>query len=199
MKSKKLSIQTLPIAIEQADELLYHAIQIDKEIQQYAKRDANNSPLGKMIAANVLIGLSIELYLKSFMIAGRKDGVVFGHNLNDLYNVFHPVLKDAIKEEYKKCERHKGSIMLEVGMKSSPNIPNRPTKEPFEGVDFNDFESSLNSISNTFVESRYYFETINSNDWSFIKYSFESARCISISIKKVLEDFRNGRFKDKII
>lgn len=198
MKSKKINIQSLPIAIEQAEEMYHHAIQIDSEIQEYLKKDSTHSPLGKMLSANVLIGLSIELYLKSFMIAGRIDGVVFGHSLNELYKQFHPVLKSTIEDEYRKCDKSEGVFLVEVGLKSSPNLPDKPQKEPFDGVDFKDFNNALNAISNTFVESRYYFETINSTEWSFVKYAFEPARCIALSIRKVLDDFRNGKFKGKL-
>ncbi|WNB17895.1 hypothetical protein [Marivirga arenosa] len=198
MRNKKINIQSLPIAMEQANEMFNHALQIDKEIQKYLNKDKNNSPLGKMISANVLIGLSIELYLKSLMIAGRKDGVVFGHNLTDLYNEIHPVLKMAIETEYGKCKKSKNVLMVEIGIKSSKGLPPKPEKEPFDGVDFKDFNQSLDTISNIFVESRYYFETIGSSDWSFIKYAFESARCIAIAVKTVLENFRAGIFKGEI-
>jgi hypothetical protein len=196
MKSQKINRNALPIAIEQADEMYNHGLQIDIEIQEDLKKDPNNSPLGKMISANVLIGLSIELYLKSFMIVGRKDGVVYGHNLTDLYKEFPPFLKSAIEEEYKKVEKSKNALLVEIGLMTSQDVPEKPTKEPFDGVDFRDFNQALQAISNTFVESRYFFEKINDEDWAFVKYAFETARCIALSIKNVLNDFRNGRFKD---
>ena len=197
MKSKKINIQALPIAVEQANELYNHAVQIDNEIQLFLKNNTNNAPLGKMISANVLIGLSIELYLKSLMIAGRIDGVVMGHNLVDLYKEIHPVLKKAIESEYNKNDKSKDALLVEIGIQSAKELPAKPSKEPFEGIDFKDFNQALNSISNTFVESRYYFETINKNDWSFIKYAFESAKHIAISIRTVLDDFQAHKFKGK--
>jgi len=194
MKEKKINSHSLPIALEEANELLNHAIEIDNGIQKILKR-RHNSPLGKMITANVLVGLSIEIYLKCFMIAGRQSGVIQGHKLAELYSDFPSFLKSAIELEYKHVGKNKNVAMVDIGIMTSNKEPSKPTKEPFDGIDFTDFESSLNAISNTFVESRYFFETINKSEWSFIKYPFEVAKSIALTLKKVFKDYQQGKFR----
>lgn len=82
---------SLPLAIEEANELLNHAIDIDKSIQELLLRDKAAPPLGKVITANILIGLSIEIFLKCFMLAGRDEGIKMGHKLLDCKHSVNPV------------------------------------------------------------------------------------------------------------
>ena len=195
MNKIKLNLSALPIAIEEATELLNHAIQIDELIQTILEQEENQPPIGKIICANILIGLSIEIYLKAFMIAGRENGIKKGHELIQLYKEFPPFLKTAIENKFKNLEK-KETLMIEVGCKTSIEEPQKPKTIPFDKIDFNDFNTCLEGISNIFVDSRYYFENINTEKWSFIRYHFESAKSIARSLKFVLNEFREGKFKD---
>lgn len=195
MKNIVINRASLPIAIEEANELLNNAIEIDSRIQPIIQ-NSGNGPIGTIISANVLIGLSIEIFLKAFMLAGREKGIVFGHNLSELYNELPTFLKSAIELEYKQQPKD-SSLLLEIGIRTSESIPERPNVEPFENVNFDDFRSSLDAINTIFVDSRYFFEQITTNEWAIIKYHFASARNIAKSLQKVLEDYRQGKFKGK--
>jgi hypothetical protein len=185
---------SLPLAIEEANELLNHAIDIDKSIQELLLRDKAAPPLGKVITANILIGLSIEIFLKCFMLAGRDEGIKMGHKLLDLYKVFPDFLKKEIENRYKVIFNN-NSTMQEFALIISQTIPDNPNKNIPESPDFKDFVTSLNVLSNIFVDSRYFFEKINDDNWSIIGYYFESAKSIAIALKLVLDDYMAGKFK----
>lgn len=193
MKNKSFSIN---VALAEANELLQHSIKIDESIQQIVKDDENAYPVGKILTANVLIGLSIELFLKCFMIVGRKDGVKRGHGLDELYNEFPSFLKSAIELKYREMPKSKNALMLEIAIKSSKEQPDAPNISPLEN-DLDDFRGWLNSISNIFVKSRYFFEEVNEKQWSVIGYYFEPARAIALTLKTVLDDFIRNRLKVK--
>ena len=195
MRNIEVNRNTLPIAIEEANELLNIAIEIDSRIQPLIQK-TEQVPIGKIIGANILIGLSIEIFLKAFMIAGRERGIVFGHNLLDLYNTLPTFLKTAIEFEYTKQPKD-SSLLLETAFRTSDVNPGPPKTEPFDKVNFDDFRSSLEAISSIFVESRYFFEQVTTEDWAIIKYHFASARSIAKSLQKVLEDYQKGKFKGK--
>lgn len=185
---------SLPLAIEEANELLNHAIDIDKSIQELLLRDKAAPPLGKVITANILIGLSIEIFLKCFMLAGRDEGIKMGHKLLDLYKVFPDFLKKEIENRYKVIFNN-NSTMQEFALIISQTTPDNPNKNIPESPDFKDFVISLNVLSNIFVDSRYFFEKINDDNWSIIGYYFESAKSIAIALKLVLDDYMAGKFK----
>jgi len=195
MKNIEINRNTLPIAIEEANELFNNAIEIDTRNQPLIQR-ADQTPVGKIISANILIGLSIEIFLKAFMIAGREKRIVKGHKLLELYNELPTFLKTAIEYQYTQQPKD-SSMLLETAFRTSDVNPGPPKTEPFDKVDFEDFRSSLEAISNIFVESRYFFEQVTTEDWAIIKYHFASAKNIAKSIQKVLEDYRNGKFKGK--
>ncbi|RED92997.1 hypothetical protein [Marinoscillum furvescens] len=194
---KSINRNSLPIAIEEAEELHNYAMQLDMKIQSILKKENHEVPIGKIITANILIGLSIEIYLKAFMLAGREKGIKFGHQLTDLYNDFPEFLKAAIEQEYASIKKD-DSILLETGFLTSDSVPEPPETPPFNSVDFDSFKSSLEAISNTFVESRYFFEQVTTHKWAIIKYYFASASNIAKSLEKVLTDYRNGVFKGKV-
>lgn len=105
----KIHRAVLSIAISEADELLRHAILIDDSIQE-TNKDSESPNLGKVITANILIGLSIEIYLKAFMLAGRDEGMVKGHNLKKLYDEFPLFLKTAIEDKFNSLNKSKHSL-----------------------------------------------------------------------------------------
>jgi len=184
MKNIEINRNTLPIAIEEANELFNNAIEIDTRNQPLIQR-ADQTPVGKIISANILIGLSIEIFLKAFMIAGREKRIVKGHKLLELYNELPTFLKTAIEYQYTQQPKD-SSMLLETAFRTSDVNPGPPKTEPFDKVDFEDFRSS-----------RYFFEQVTTEDWAIIKYHFASAKNIAKSIQKVLEDYRNGKFKGK--
>lgn len=188
----KVNKQIYPIAIEEARELLNHAIEIDDFIKKQPPEEASNK-IGKLITANILLGLSIEIYLKAFMIAGRNDGLVKGHNLKKLYDTFPVYLKEAIEKEYNSFDKSKVES-LQIALMFSKEKPSTPKGEKANDYDINDFNSTLTSISNIFTNSRYFFEGINEKEWTIFDYFFEPGKLIALSVKKVLEDYLDGKF-----
>lgn len=197
MKNQKINRETLFVAKSEAVELLKHAELvisiIRKEKSEIDKYD-QHSFLGKLITANVLIGLSIEIFLKAFMIAGRNEGVVWGHNLKELYDIFPDFLKEAIEEKYKSFDKSKIELQ-QIALFISDERPKGPSEDEPKINDINDFNECLSSLSNKFVESRYFFEKINDNEWAIIDDYPELGVLIAKSLEYVLEDFINGKFK----
>lgn len=192
MESQKINISALPIAKAEAEELLNQAIEVDEEIQKIWNDNKTSQLIGKIITANILLGFSIEIYLKAFMIGGRKDGVIKDHHLKELYDEFPPFLKSAIKEQYNSYDKS-GIEIREFGLMMSKDQPEKPRKEPFEGKS-NNFENILEAISNTFVYSRYFFENIKDKDWAVIRYYFDPGKLIALSLQQVLEE---GKFREE--
>ncbi len=188
----KVNKQIYRIAIDEANELLTHAIEIDDFIQK-SPSEKSSRMIGKLITANVLLGLSIEIYLKAFMIAGRNDGLVKGHNLKKLYDTFPPFLKKAIEKEYNSFDKTKVES-LQIALMFSKEKPSTPKGEKANDFDINDFNSTLTSISNIFTNSRYFFEGINEKEWTIFDYFFGPGKLIALSLKQVLDDYLEGKF-----
>lgn len=140
-----------------------------------------------------MLGLSIEIYLKAFMIAGRNDGLVKGHNLKKLYDTFPVFLKKAIEEKYNSFDKTNVES-LQIALMFSKERPSTPKGEKANDYDINDFNSTLVSISNIFTNSRYFFEGINEKEWPIFDYFFEPGKLIALSLKHVLDDYLVGKF-----
>lgn len=188
-KSAKASPNWLKITIPEADFLLKNAEQIDKLIQP--RLEDTNSLIGPIITSNVCIGLSIEIYLKSIMIADRADGPTRGHKLKDLFGVLPPAIQDSIKAEYNNLYTGKEK-MAELSYKISEETPDPPESLP--PGNFSDFDYSLNKLSDMFTFSRYYYEKIGT-EWVNIGYYFEAGKCLAYAVKKAFHDFEKGKFK----
>lgn len=188
----KVINQVFPIAIEEANELFNYAIDIDDFIKKQPPEEASNK-IGKLITANIMLGLSIEIYLKAFMIAGRIDGLVKGHNLMRLYDTFPVFLKKAIEKKYNSFDKTNVES-LQIALMFSKERPSTPKREMANDYDINDFNSTLVSISNIFTNSRYFFEGINEKEWTIFDYFFEPGKLIALSLKHVLDDYLEGKF-----
>ncbi len=140
-----------------------------------------------------MLGLSIEIYLKAFMIAGRIDGLVKGHNLMKLYDTFPVFLKKAIEKKYNSFDKTNVES-LQIALMFSKERPSTPKREMANDYDINDFNSTLVSISNIFTNSRYFFEGINEKEWTIFDYFFEPGKLIALSLKHVLDDYLGGKF-----
>lgn len=192
MKNFPIHRKAFAVAKQEAEELRVEAIKIDNALQ---KRIGNDFPIGKMIAANVLISLSIEIYLKAFMIAGRNNGISTGHDLSQLYKLFPEFLKREIESRYRQHPKSSKAIMVEQAFVISKDLPVTPGSDPFQNTDFDNFESTLAAISNKFVESRYFFEKINDQQWAIFKYYFEPAKIVATVLHSVLDDYMLNKFK----
>jgi hypothetical protein len=196
MKGKNIVLhrRAFDVAMQEAEHLRIEAVKIDNSIQDLLKKKRDIS-IGKMIAANVLISLSIEIYLKAFMIAGRHEGIATGHDLIALYSIFPSFLKKEIEKRYDQRGKVSNALIIEQAFVVSKELPRVPGNDPFYNADFDSFIGALTAISNKFVESRYFFEKINNNEWAIFKYYFEPAKEISRILAIVLDDYMADKFK----
>lgn len=199
MKSRNVVLhrRALDVAKQEAEQLRIEAIKIDNSIQDQL-RNGNDISIGKMIAANVLISLSIEIFLKAFMIAGRREGIATGHDLVSLYNLFPGFLKKEIEHRYSVRSKASAAQIIEQAFVVSKDLPRVPGNDPFHETDFDTFVNALSAISNKFVEFRYFFEKINDTEWAIFKYYFEPAKEISSVLAGVLIDYLADKFKGQV-
>lgn len=184
------------IMYEEAKELFNTSIKIEHEIQKIIK--LTSVPIAKCITSNVLIGLSIEIYLKTFIAIGHPKGEKKGHDLLKLYQELPIFLKEPVSELFKNRKSDNSFTTLEVAVVFAENEPNIPqTAAPKH--DRRDIESCLSEISKTFVESRYFFEGINDVDWKILKYYFEEAKSIAESLDAVLVKYISGHYRGELV
>jgi hypothetical protein len=184
-------LKSFNLAYLEARSLHINAKKVNTEIQNMLSADPNinDKMFGEIVTCNILIGLSIELYLKTYMLRNRVDGIIKGHKLNILFNTFPQKYKDYIIDNYNKIFIGNDK-MIELAFIFSGNQPDKP--KIYSKVDFSNFEESLEAISNIFVQSRYFFEEINSNEWSILPFYFEAADAIATSLELTFEKILNG-------
>jgi hypothetical protein len=173
-----------------AKELRDRAIDADKALRT---SNSVHSKLHVALANSVLIGLSIELYLKAFMLHGRKSGITREHNLSQLFSEFPAFLKTAIAHSYREFRPFDNSS-IEFAIMMPGSVPPTGIMKSFE-ADITEFQNALKEISNMFVEARYFFEKVNKTDWALFKYYFGPAKMIATVLAVVLVDYKKGKFK----
>lgn len=147
---------------------IFNSIQIlNKKIQIKEKY------IGEMYTLNVMNGLCIELYLKAFTRTLRKDGVIKGHNLGNLFNQLPQFLKVLKKLHHldnfnKNANLFKVSILIVNNISEITLLPNRAKLDNFDGA--------IKTLSNIFLDSRYFFERLNERNWIVVEYYFECVK-----------------------
>jgi len=96
IKQDKLNPSAAQISLAEARVLKEKAIELGIEARKL--NENSHTAIAKRMLCNVLSGLSIELYLKTFMISGRSGLVNRGHSLKDLYLEFPDFLKNDLAQ-----------------------------------------------------------------------------------------------------
>lgn len=181
-----LKLNKSRLAKTQADGMLESIQKLDKTIVR------NDKYLGQMNAVNVLSGLCIELYLKAFMLAGRDEGTIKGHNLEVLFNELPDFLKTPIRMYY-QSNFDRNATLMQGAIIISENIPD--DIPVVEAPKLDTFDNAIKTLSRIFVDSRYFFEELNDQDWIVYGYYYESIQTICLALETILEQYLNGAFK----
>lgn len=160
-----------PLAISQARAFANLSRSISIGIQ-----DGGNH--GELLAYLVNAGLSIELYLKALMIAARSGRVTMGHDLDELYRDFPDFLRDFLEFTYASRRPADGWKSAMHALKFSRTQPQVPAGHP--RPQFQTFADTLRTTKDAFVNARYFFEEVNTVDWSVFAYApvpLDAAMC----------------------
>lgn len=149
---------------------------------------------GRPLAAAVNIGLAIELYLKTFMIWGRPEGMSTGHNLKALYEELPLFLTNEIERRYKAHPLRKKKMQL-IAYKLSEERPGDPNKE-IPNFNPDNIKSVLDQIKGMFTEARYFFQHLSDENWIIFKYYMGPAFAIAEPLRDVFIMYRDNGFRD---
>lgn len=186
---KNFSLNKSKFAKMQADGI-FNSIQIlNKNIQ------LKDQYIGEMNALNVMSGLCIELYLKAFIRTTRKNAVVKGHHLENLFNNIPDFLQTLIKQHYltnfdKNGNLFKVSILISDNRAETTRLEDKSKLDTFDGA--------IKTLSTLFLDSRYFFEKLTDRNWITVEYYFECVKAICLSLKTVYEQYAGADFKGRI-
>lgn len=148
---------------------------------------AKNAPAGRgtghVLSFLVLAGLSIELYLKAFMIAARSGHVRKGHDLAELLSEFPPHLKAEFEVAYSARMKLNDGTYKMVALQISPTPPSRPS-DGGPNLNFSTFEDSLTSLALCFVDARYMFESVKSGAWTYVSFPHDQVLAVLEALEK---------------
>lgn len=173
------------VAIDQARSLANQANDAPKKI-------GNNHQLHDVLTFLVLAGLSMELYFKAIMLAGRGGKVTKGHELKQLYSDFPDFLKDSLNKIYTNNKKAISLPITVIAIAQHGKQPLLPEKYEL-GKSFDSFESSIKSVSNIFTRARYFFEEIN-HDYSYIEFPVGQINALINALDKTYNSYLQGDF-----
>ena len=156
----------------------------------------NKAQVHDILTFLVLSGLSIELYFKAIMLAGRGGRVTKGHELKKLYAQLPGFLKKSLSENFLF---HQEDIKMDIpviGIIQSADLPETPNKEKLDNK-YICFESSIESVSNIFTRARYFFEEVNKKDYSYVEYPFGQIKALLAALEKTYNSLLNNEFKGR--
>ena len=164
IENVQLPTEIHPLAISQARAFANLA-------RSLAAAIADGGDDGERLAYQVNAGLSIELYLKALMIGGRGGLVTTGHHLDKLYETLPSFLKEFLEATYSSLQPADGWKVSLKAFKfgTTPAAQRGPGTTP--RPKFNSFAASMETWSNAFVQARYFFEKVNSDDWAIFEYA----------------------------
>jgi hypothetical protein len=189
---KKSNDQTLvpvdvhPLAISQARAFANIARSLSVAIK-------NEGSQGELLAYLVNSGLAIELYLKGLMIAARAGKVTKGHDLEKLYAEFPFFLRDFLEFTFLSRRPTGGWVFSIHAITLCNNMLHGPA--PHLKPNFESFEATLSTAKNYFVHARYYFERIDSNNWSIFEYAYEPIEAAIFSLDLAYQHLLAGSFQ----
>lgn len=149
-----------------------------------------------ILCYSVTAGISLELYFKALMIAARNGRVTKGHDLSVLYQEFPEYITRPIEHYYDERVPSFGPLTC-VGLIQAKTLPRKPNRLKPKG-NYGTASMAIKSLSKTFVESRYFFEKIDEQDYSYIDFAKEPVEALSYSLSRVYGHFVDGDFTKSV-
>ncbi|WP_444904871.1 hypothetical protein ACJJIU_08785 [Microbulbifer sp. CnH-101-E] len=141
----------------------------------------------------VTAGLSIELFFKALMLAARNGLVTKGHALESLYNEFPDFLRNSLSEKYLSQSKDIALPIEIIAIIQSPTTPKVPDRMGL-AKNYSTFGQAIESISNIFTRSRYFFEEINIKEYSYVDYPVGQIKAVIFALEATYKDYLAGRF-----
>ncbi len=151
-------------------------------------RDRNIN-LEYALSISVMFGFSIELYLKSFMLIVHNGIITKKHNLLELYSEIPNNLVIDFESRYQKYNKE-NFYLLGLAPIVSANAPKHKPSEKNPLFSLKTFEDALSSISNIFIEARYFFEKINEKQYSILWYNYEIFNALTEILDSAFKDYK---------
>ena len=148
---------------------------------------------GLVLTYLVNAGLSIELYFKTFMIAGRGGKVTEEHNLLVLLDEFPPFLRKHFNEAYEQHPTARSASIRLIALKLNPTVPEKPVQESFK-AQYDTFDNAIESIARIFVDARYFFERLSVPDWAIFSYPTDAIAEVIHALEATYKKFESGAF-----
>lgn len=161
------------------------------------KVSRHSSAVGNQIAFLVIVGLTLELYFKAFMIRGRGGRVTLGHDLAKLLAEFPLAFRDAFTAEYDRRNQSLKKTYINTAILISKDPPLAPEGDG-PALRFDSFDVCIAALSDAFVRFRYLFEDISPADWTYIPYPNHYALAAIQTMETVYVRFENGEFKGRL-
>ncbi len=156
----------------------------------------NPKVIGDQIAFLVLVGLTLELYFKAFMIRARAGRVTIGHDLTKLLEEFPSFLRAAFATEYLRRYQSLDGAYTTTAIIISKNQPATPQGYG-PAIRFDTFDFCIDSFSDAFTRFRYLFEDVSSAEWTHIPFPNPYALAAIQTMEAVYVSFERGEFKSK--
>lgn len=148
---------------------------------------------GTVLAYLVNAGLAVELYFKTFMIAGRGGQFEEGHDLSKLLNDFPPFLRSSFNSIYDAHPTAKTALVKLVGLTLSGSTPDKPKHQHTDK--YASFDQAIASISRIFVDSRYFFERLAAPDWVVITYPTDVISAVLQALDETFQKYESGQLQ----
>lgn len=174
----------------------YHFALSQARAHASVARDIAAKPLvqddpGQILAFLVNVGFAIELYLKTFMVAGRGLSPT-GHDLAKLLDEFPAAFRHAFNESYAKIPIPPDSTIVGRSFRFSQGEPPPPAFP--NQLNFKTFDETVTALSTAFVSARYMYENM-SEDWLVLIYPAERSLAAIDSIEHVFQRYSSGEFE----
>lgn len=161
-----------------------------------AEAIGENRDAGELLACLVNAGLSIELYFKAFMLIARNGEVTLGHDLKELLKEFPPFYSEHFEKKYAAYPNARtGNVPLTALRFGAPTENDTPSTPPFS---FATFKDAIASLTDVFVEARYFFEQVNPKKWVVIVFPKDAIFGVLNSLDATYNDFVAGKLASEI-
>jgi len=191
--SKRVKPPKIPIPVGARGLALSQARAFAQNAQHLASSISTPTDAGVVLAYLVNAGLAIELYFKTFMIAGRGGKVTEEHNLAVLLSEFPSFLRQSFNEIYARHPTAKSAHIKLVAFKISPNAPDKPAQEAFKAR-YDTFDNAITAIANIFVDARYFFEQLSLPNWAIFSYPMDAIAGVLQALEITYQKFESGGF-----
>ena len=144
---------------------------------------------GQSLAHLTTTALAIELYLKALTMRMFQGQFWEGHNLVDLVDRLPEPVMVCLREHY---ARHPRASTAPVPLTSI--ISDRAKcldleAQPRWAPPVTTFDAAVKQLSNSFVESRYFFEKVSDKGWVRFGLPLQAIEALLDSLERALEEF----------